>query len=954
MKPKGHLTVDYRPEAGHMEWRWRSSLVPIETAWKKSLSQAEYKCALDRFYSDWDHVLDALSHSNLANAREILQKARCCLTAAIVPDDIDWDVLGTRGTPITVTASPDEIPIENVIIRNMPFVVYYPSMHTKLRSPSRIYSRPSARHLDYIVQPCAHFSVMDNVLDSSSNSAHQHCADIRNCLLTLYGEGHVDNIGNGIRQESYNINCDLMIDLLCNTNMSCLYHFGHGLNGDQAGLSLADGNLYTRDLITYVSPEHHRFKGFAFINSCWSASSSASGSRDVVRVLLESGWLSAIGTVLKPLDVQAADFAYRFFLALPRKGCRLLDAYYSAVVDSWNRYSTNSEVCDLTWGCYRLYCLSDFGTMQSRVTEPDGCVIFRTQDAVLDVWKPTWSGQYSLPDDQIKEYLEKCQESEESVFDYLLQNPRWTQLSEVLLGTALEKFPQDIWRFIPNPMRTVLQIAYERGRINHGEVGREELGKALAVYFLDEKNRIDNVQSIAWPIRIKIDARALIRDFMVQARKGEVLSFERFSSLGVLSLASMERGADPARDTVQLAWQMARRSGANVLGVIHLFKAVLVQAIRDGLIHGGGTPFYVEQTSFRYLDGIDTSESQELLTIPDRVSEDAERQLIAARYSWSPVSNRPFWYHLLVILFRSDWSPLIVQLDTAGWDSKVILDELEKMLQVQDARCAMRAVARAGGIPVGSLWNKLPSAALRVWGDAMKRAATTFKEHAILLVVPWLPCPDALCDAIASHLLILISETGLECAKRHWMHLQAEKLIEYTKPHWLFGLLRSKGANADLDEIQHEVRDRGVLVLSEVTDWNNRQEFTDPARRVLRLVEQQILRSVLFISQRDWNSHKGQAWKKTRLIPIELTPLKSNALREFVREWELHRHAMVDEDALDCLLKTVKRSDKYMRLQHAWEIWRLAESNANGASPTKTDVTFAIKCFKDSHKVKLQ
>lgn len=347
---EGHLLIRLDEKKGAIHWDWVPIAVqePKTSHWEKQISSEEFWKTLDRFFDAWGNCSQIMRGNKGRLFRIRFEKARDILQSLLTPPGMN--LCDFPQGLITVTVSPDAIPIEVFDAGGEPFGVRCSLLHTKLSegvnqkqdsSDTKQYKPSDERR-----RARAIFTA-DCGLTSPELKKHQDSIIQR--LRVFYGHSCVD-----WRFDRPPIVEDLL-ESFSQPSMGCSYYFGHGVKGQTGGLKLADGEIDSHTIRSHLTRNRPHGAGLAFINACWSAALSNSSRDDVARVLLDNGWQAVIGAVLPPPAVQAAGFAERFFEAIS-ENLNILKSFYSIRVSSWKKYrGENDEVPELNWAMYRLY-----------------------------------------------------------------------------------------------------------------------------------------------------------------------------------------------------------------------------------------------------------------------------------------------------------------------------------------------------------------------------------------------------------------------------------------------------------------------------------------------------------------------------------------------------------------------------------------------------------------------
>jgi len=377
MQPAGHLTIEYDAQSTKLVWRWHPALNTHEQKWTLRIPGRQFHQVLADFYAAWHDILQQLRfHAPLYPASQNLLKRRLELTGHLLPDSLDLASLAQPGDLITVNVAPDCIPVEVLDAAGDPFVVRYRTLHTKLDEDTP--APPPTRSTNTPAIPIAQITLMNNVLGGEPDPLIAHQQTIRTLLADAFGHLHVNCHRNG----AGNLTCQRMLEICCDPDLACHYHMGHGIAGHLGGLLLADRSLHPQTLRA-ASRATPLPGGFAFLNSCWSASTGLTPGPDITRSLLHAGRTTVLAAILPPIDLAAADFASEFFSALPGNSFDLLETFHQAVNNSWNRSSASPDSAELSWACYRLYGLPKRRFLRTRLTEDNGLVVWRNPDAPL-------------------------------------------------------------------------------------------------------------------------------------------------------------------------------------------------------------------------------------------------------------------------------------------------------------------------------------------------------------------------------------------------------------------------------------------------------------------------------------------------------------------------------------------------------------------------------------------
>ena len=373
MEPYGHLSVRWDKKGEHIDWDWHPSSPEALPNFhmRRDLTPGAFDLALEAFYTAWDTCSQYSSQGNGAATRALLMNARDLLQSRLLPEGLsDLASLGPPGALLTITVLPDAIPLEVFEANGKPFCMRYQLLHAKL--DDRGYTTRSSQAYAPVVgvsNPSAGLyasATFTGDLLGGADARKTHASDILDSLRGFYGQ----NV-NTCRDRSLSV--AYMQKVFSQPTLACLYHFGHGITNNHAGgLRLADGILDAEQIALELARKQPKGAGLAFINACWSAATGTKRTRDVARVLLDSGWQAVLGTVLPPLDVQAAHAAYLFFDDIG-KHLHIMTAFQHVRLSSWKRF-WEEEHPDLSWASYRLYGSPHHLWLRTDLTHADGIV----------------------------------------------------------------------------------------------------------------------------------------------------------------------------------------------------------------------------------------------------------------------------------------------------------------------------------------------------------------------------------------------------------------------------------------------------------------------------------------------------------------------------------------------------------------------------------------------------
>lgn len=829
-------TLKLNVESGTLSWSWTEAPIACELA-SKEIDLDTVQLTLNRA---WKNVIKATREHDFNAAITLLAQQRRQLAHDLIPNAFDLSQIAPEGSLVAVEVFPDWLPLEILSAGDKPFGVRYQTLHLK-RTKNGSMNRERLGHSTE--EPAAQLTMMHNLLRRSAEQHQQHLHDIRGILDRIYGRARTLAIHNDAA--SGNLSRVVLADALCNPNLDCLYHLGHGgsdENGD--GLEAADGLLDVETL--RIRLRDVRLKGgFAFLNACRSVAAEGSGQSDIAQLLIEHGRHAVLGSVLSPLDAHAASFAKSVFDKL-ETGQTVLQAHHHSVVESWHRFqefqspsiTPHRDSFDLSWACYRLYGSPIADSLRTLRSEPNGDFVVRLKQG------------RSISFGRLGSF-------ERAVLTRIL--PVDTQ--EMKLADLFDFFAQykELYEFRP----MLVKAALSESRTEVLALLQQDAGHAVVSDF----RSVEDATDIFWRIvvqsnRVPVD----IDDLPSPFRKQYVGNQNQRFRASILSTPSIQR-------ILSLAWQLARETACSKLDETHLFASAVVEAFSDypSEIHSVGS-----------------------LLVPalSDISDDA--WLVLEKVT--TLTEQP-GLQIVRNLGDHDHLPFVRSARQAGLNFKIMAEQIERRRHLL---AATRTADICNGRLVGMFAGAIPQTALRKWENALDAIVAALGRGLVVVRLPWHPVPSALVDVFAAHIMRRGKAAQCAYADRFWIHLTGEDLTRMNKP-------KARLKNVFLQNISNIVShlaENGVLVVSDVRTADIAGVHHFLANKSLHSVPILLLLSHHMCEER---LDTGLPWGSMP-EPLEaMTDL--HELRQFIVEWDAARHSAgvgsSYEEAINALVEQV-------------------------------------------------
>ena len=944
---KAILNVRFEEERGTLVWRCYRPEHSFQRERGTVISQAEFSQLLLQFEDAWSDTLDAIVRGvSIETWFPQLQCAREDLARKLVPHDLGLSTLANEGDLLAVCVSPDEIPLEVFPVNDKPFSVYYRTLHVKLDEDGQFADLLTHRFSpDDTIAQCS-TTIAEGVLAGIHGGVGKHQHTICKALGSMYGRKQTQTASN--RDGVVSVNAEVLAKTLGDLSLDCHYHMGHGLGGYDAGLEVGGEVLRAQRLRETRRGETRR--GFTFLNACRSVATGAQGVPDMARVLLENAREAVLGTVIPPLDVQAADFARDFYQGLMLHCCNLVEACYEAERASWDRFQDHA---DMAWGCYRLYGSPNHCYLRTRATESDGTLVFRLASGGR-IRLGSLDGQRgdSIAPEAAVRFMDLLFSREVFEFHDLIENATvYPELMELVSRairnyfavTNKESFAEDI-----EPPAFVRDLVYRAWR----SPARQVSGQALRSQDLFLELSLQSpkepfpVTHVSTPLRrdniagthggedgacaVTLEAAGFIREIWCDIIRTGECGFVDFKKTVPFVRPILEALLREPPTALRIAWHIARDSGHQKIELPHLFQAVITESMlqwanpgRLETLLGAGNPVdrCSELTRAAWKEANWPSATD--------ISAASAALLVQAEAGWPcrVAGRQPFGIRLFASLCGSEAEGFAALQSASSLDLRRLWDRVLRWLESFDGMVGMRTVFSGNGVSVGGYPGRLPGVALRKWQIRLQRAAISIPGQTPVIIVPWQPKLDGLLDVVATWLGSFFKhtrqETDPELAARHWVHMEAEDISHIG------------ATDVDLRRMLREIRRHGLLVLSGIGVWTDPSTPPYWAKRAIEMIRRKDFPALLLVSDNDLEQdHEGIFASRERFPRFHLETLDQDELREFLLEWDKPRHVARDgrdyEDAIGVLSDIMHREwPEADRMSKAVDVLNYARSIAN-------------------------
>lgn len=981
------LHVYYEEPSSRLYWQTRT-YPHIDIAYR-SIGPEEFRSCLGAFRTAWQKACDETAQGQPEAGKAILESARKVLQMTFLPEALDLEELGEPGDFLDVAVEPDDFPIEVFSAGGLPVNCYYRCLHSKVgrgngsRATAPVSASPA-------LPPLAVVSYTNNILQHGSRGPGDHARQINQCLAYLYGK-----YGQQGPFAPPNLDPGRLASLFRTGRQGCAYHLGHGVVVNGKGrLDLEKDALDVESLARGLEQDGGGHGGFALVNSCHSAA-TGEGELDIIRMLLRHGYDAALGAVLPPLDTHGAALAEELFKErLPYTACDLAEAVHQTLAASWQRYDSGQGDNRLAWACCRLYGSFSRRFLRTRVTEPDGRVVLRTERSELIVGSLMPGSERPVSPEQLRLLLDLL-----ARFDR--QGIVVPSLPQVIVGlNGDDQFKSMAASLVQEVLRDRTAEGIERARqimdddllsviqsaaVNVPESGEVRIGdiQAAVEQRYDQKPS-QAMQQARSALYVSQEVGALLAELFLPQDDG-------FTPQGAIRLQELiehflppgppklrhERSrtkytSEPAADEVvrgihdilRLAWKIARENNSAQVRERHLFVAVIarafIQATRfEDLARMSRTIIWPADLRSVFSDVA----TPPALPGPDKLSHAVVALLDEARTDFLAQPRRPLWEHLFASLCSCSDEAVKKVRSQLALNPQNLRELVHLVRNAQDVGKVVPTLREIGTL-VGTSRDQLPaSAAEKVWHATLENVARALGEkRPVLLVVPWEPGARKLVDGLAWHIFTRASATGIYLKDRKWLHVPAQALENGTSLwSWLKPGQARDGrlSKKETREVIKEARQRALLCIDGLEFWHDvaAKGIKKSVRWAFDAISQPCpensMPTLMLLSLPHHNRHGHKHWFP-RLCddrpPPQLEPLDDSDLRQFLIELD-GRHDVSAEDisyqlAMTAIVKEACKRAAEERLGRAVWLFEKAQEFARAQDEkrpiTEKDVESAL------------